>query len=249
VTRRIDGEVLEPELGHLGNPPPSERGKVPRSRATPASVEAELVRLASSDANSLARRWRVLFGRRAPDLPRALARVPAPEIEALVIAGLRAARPKNADLSDRDLILNRLHRVSIHDGQIEIATNDEDKAPICLPWPPRPGQRRREIFLPQGSEPDLRPMKVEDRSRILKGIARGRAWLDELLSGQMASTDAIAIRERCSERSIPMTLSLAFLSPEVVQAIIAGRLARGIGITRLADLPPSWSVQPAALGV
>jgi hypothetical protein len=32
----------------------------------------------------------------------------------------------------------------------------------------------------QGSEPDLRPMKVEDRSRILKAIALGRAWLEEL---------------------------------------------------------------------
>jgi hypothetical protein len=65
----------------------------------------------------------------------------------------------------------------------------------------------------------------------------------------MASTDAIAIRERCSERSIRMTLSLAFLSPKVVQAIIAGRLPRGTGMTGLAELPPSWSVQHAALGV
>jgi len=35
-------------------------------------------------------------------------------------------------------------------------------------------QRRREILVPEGSEPDLRPMKVEDRRRILKTIARGR---------------------------------------------------------------------------
>ena len=92
-------------------------------------------------------------------------------------------------------------------------------------------------------------MKVEDRSRILKAIARGRTWLEELLSGQIAGTEEIAIRERCSERSIRMTLSLAFLSPEVVQAIIAGRLPRGIGMTGLADLPPSWNAQHAALGV
>jgi site-specific DNA recombinase len=95
--------------------------------------------------------------------------VPAPEIEALVIAGLRAATPKNPDLSDRDLILNHLHRATMQGGRIEIATNDEDQAPICLPWYPRPAQRRREILVPEGSEPDLRPMKVEDRSRILKG--------------------------------------------------------------------------------
>jgi hypothetical protein len=45
------------------------------------------------------------------------------------------------------------------------------------------------------------------------------------------------------------TLSLAFLSPEVVQAIIAGRLPRGIGMTGLADLPASWNAQHAALGI
>ncbi len=46
-----------------------------------------------------------------------------------------------------------------------------------------------------------------------------------------------------------MTLSLVFLSPAVVQAIIAGRLPRGIGVTGLADLPPSWRAQHAALGI
>ena len=35
-------------------------------------VEAELARLASTDLNTLRRRWRTLFGGTAPDLPRAL---------------------------------------------------------------------------------------------------------------------------------------------------------------------------------
>ena len=65
----------------------------------------------------------------------------------------------------------------------------------------------------------------------------------------MDSTDALALREGCSERSVRMTLSLAFLSPVIVQAILAGRLPRGIGISRLADLPPSWTEQHAALGI
>jgi hypothetical protein len=92
-------------------------------------------------------------------------------------------------------------------------------------------------------------MKVEDRARILRAVATGRAWLDELVSGRVGGTEAIAARERCSERSIRMTLSLAFLSPKLVQAILAGSLPRGVGITRLADLPASWSEQHAALGV
>jgi hypothetical protein len=46
-----------------------------------------------------------------------------------------------------------------------------------------------------------------------------------------------------------MTLSLASLSPEIVKAIIEGRLPRGVGIKHLADLPPSWNEQQVALGL
>jgi site-specific DNA recombinase len=176
-------------------------------------------------------------------------RLPAPEIEAMVIDALRAGRPNSLGQSEREVILEHLHEVTIHEGRIEIATNAEDEAPIRLPWCRASAQRRREIVLPTGSDAPIRPMKVEDRARILKAMAAGRAWLDALLSGEIASTDALAIRERCSERSIRMTLSLAFLSPAIVEAIVAGRLPRGLGITRLADLPASWTEQHAALGL
>src|SRR3954470_1459170 len=90
------------------------------------------------------------------------------------------------------------------------------------------------------------PCRWRVRPVVRSGCFDGRL---AALSGQIAGTEEIAVRERCSERSIRMTLSLAFLSPEVVQAIIAGRLPRGIGMTGLADLPPSWNAQHAALGV
>ena len=92
-------------------------------------------------------------------------------------------------------------------------------------------------------------MKVEDRARILKAIATGRAWLEELLGGRMDGTEALALRAGSSERSVRMTLSLAFVSPAIVEAIVAGRLPRGIGIRHLAELPPSWTEQHAALGL
>jgi len=176
-------------------------------------------------------------------------RLAAPEIEAMVIDALRAGRPNSLGQSERELIVEHLHQVTIHEGRIEIATNAEGEAPIRLPWFRASAQRRREIVLPPGSDAPIRPMKVEHRARILKAMATGRAWLDALLSGEIASTDALAIRERCSERSIRMMLSLAFLSPAIVEAIVAGRLPRGLGITRLADLPASWTEQHAALGL
>jgi hypothetical protein len=46
-----------------------------------------------------------------------------------------------------------------------------------------------------------------------------------------------------------MTLSLAFLAPDLVKAAIEGRLPRGIGTARLYDPPAEWSDQYAKLGL
>jgi hypothetical protein len=55
-----------------------------------------------------------------------------------------------------------------------------------------------------------------------------------MLSGSAKCIEEIADREGCSPRN--MTLSLAFLAPEIVKAAIDGRLPRGVGISRLSDL-------------
>ena len=61
--------------------------------------------------------------------------------------------------------------------------------------------------------------------------------------------ETIAAREGKTERSIRMTLSLAFLAPAIVKAAVEGRMPRGFGVTRLADAPMAWSTQWAAFEV
>jgi site-specific DNA recombinase len=46
-----------------------------------------------------------------------------------------------------------------------------------------------------------------------------------------------------------MTISLAFLAPDLVKAAIDGRLPRGMGVARLCDLPVEWSRQRQMLGL
>jgi hypothetical protein len=46
-----------------------------------------------------------------------------------------------------------------------------------------------------------------------------------------------------------MTLSLAFLAPDVVKAAADGTLPRGFGVSRLTDLPADWTKQRRALGL
>ncbi len=45
--------------------------------------------------------------------------------------------------------------------------------------------------------------------------------------------EALAVREDKSERSIRMTLSLAFISPVLAKAAMEGRLPRGFSVNRL----------------
>ena len=46
-----------------------------------------------------------------------------------------------------------------------------------------------------------------------------------------------------------MTISLAFLAPDLVKAAIEGKLPHGMGLVRLCDLPVEWPRQHQALGL
>ena len=52
---------------------------------------------------------------------------------------------------------------------------------------------------------------------VLLEIVRGRRWLNELVDDARASGESIAKRERCSVRQVNMTISLAFLAPDLVK--------------------------------
>jgi site-specific DNA recombinase len=83
----------------------------------------------------------------------------------------------------------------------------------------------------------------------VKAIARGRRWLQEIVSGSVTDAEHLAKRERCTARQVNMTLSLAFLAPQLVKAAVEGRLPRGINIERLRDPHAEWSRQFEELGL
>jgi site-specific DNA recombinase len=86
---------------------------------------------------------------------------------------------------------------------------------------------------------------------LLRAVARGHKWFEELPSSRAGFAREIAARERVSERFVRRLIPLAFLSPSIVEAIADGRqqvsftaeaLSRGI------DISPDWDRQLAALG-
>jgi site-specific DNA recombinase len=88
-----------------------------------------------------------------------------------------------------------------------------------------------------------------DRSRcdpaLIKAIARGRAWFEELATGRVRSLQELAKRDGITRRYIRRLVGLAFLSPQLVEAILQGRQSGELTATRLAelDLPLDWTEQ------
>ena len=92
-------------------------------------------------------------------------------------------------------------------------------------------------------------MRVRARAVFVEALGNAHRWLDELTHDAGQTIEKLAAREGKTERSIRMTLSLAFVAPPIVAAAIEGRLPRGFGVKRLMDLPIGWSEQWAALGL
>src|SRR5262245_43684563 len=95
----------------------------------------------------------------------------------------------------------------------------------------------------------VRRERAERRARLVNAIARGRRWLDELSSGAVTDAQQLAKRERCTVRQVNLTLSLAFLAPQLVKAAVEGRLPRGINLERLRALHVEWIRQFQELGL
>jgi site-specific DNA recombinase len=182
-------------------------------------------------------------------------RIPAAEVEAAIIKAVRDRIELSAELSDRDLIQTHVRRIEVAAELLTIKVSDsgvgtDDSETLRVPWQKNSNTRRREL-LPSidPTTQHSRPIRSETRATLVASIARGRRYLDELISNPAATTETIAKREGHSVRKINMTISLAFLAPTLVKAAIEGKLPHGIGVVRLADLPPEWPRQYQALGL
>jgi site-specific DNA recombinase len=92
-------------------------------------------------------------------------------------------------------------------------------------------------------------MRAYARAILIDALGDAHRWLDELLSEPLQTLASLALREGKTNRSIRMTLSLAFLAPNIVKAAIEGRLPRGCGLKRLVDLPMAWPDRWRTLGL
>ena len=182
-----------------------------------------------------------------------IVRVPAAYVEGLV-ADAVTKQSSNRAVSQTD-ISNLIDGVTIGRTAIQVQLSEAAEAEagartLTLPWSPPSPHRKREII--QGASDanaGARPMRANARAILFDALGDAHRWLDELLCDPTQTLEPLALREGKTDCSIRMTLSLAFLAPNIVKAAIEGRLPRGLGLKRLVDLPIAWPDQWRALGL
>jgi site-specific DNA recombinase len=196
-----------------------------------------------------------------------VSRIPATDIEDVIVKSLhehliaQKEKPSSSStqVGNREVLQDSIARIDVHANHLVIrlkSADDEETSDstddhlLSIPWQKPPSKKARQILLPHGvPRSEVRPTRIERRGRLVNAIARGRRWLDEVVSGSVTGVEQIATRQKCSVRQVNMTISLAFLAPDLVRAAVEGRLPRGIGVERLRDAPSEWSRQFEALGL
>jgi site-specific DNA recombinase len=137
-------------------------------------------------------------------------RVPATDIEDVVVKSLnehlRSERGmQDSAITGHSAIAEVIDRIDVHRDRLEVHLRSRESpettkpaddvqgptgdCPLFIPWQKPPSKRFRQILLPHGSSrTEVRPGRLERRLRLVSAIARGRRWLDEILSGSV--TDA-----------------------------------------------------------
>ena len=234
-------------------------------------------RMSPTHSNKLGVRYRYYVShailQQRKDEAGSITRVPAPEIETLVLDGVRKHLSSTGEaeyptaITDRNLIERHVDSVIVKPQALEVrlvatsevsAQTDEpsgnEPAPrqpptttITLAWMAPSFAAVKGVIHAPSAKP---AMKFESRDALLTAIAKARDWIDDIRLGRIAAFAEIARREGQGERHIRLLAPLAFVSPRIIAAIVDGTAPADLTVTGLAKaLPCSWAEQEQSIGL
>jgi DNA invertase Pin-like site-specific DNA recombinase len=87
-------------------------------------------------------------------------------------------------------------------------------------------------------------VQPQDASPLMYTLAQAHQWLAQLLSGEASSLRTIATAVGKSERYVSKVIRLAFLAPDLVEAVLEGPTSSRLTLAKLTDqLPWDWNEQ------
>jgi site-specific DNA recombinase len=83
---------------------------------------------------------------------------------------------------------------------------------------------------------------------LVRAVARAHDWMDRILCGEIPNQRALAKQTGFDERYISRIIPLAFLAPDITEAILEGRQVPDLSLEKCAgDIPFEWSLQRTGL--
>jgi site-specific DNA recombinase len=172
-------------------------------------------------------------------------RVSAPELETGIIVALRERFPQAGELADQDLIAAYIERVVLGESKISISlkTREAGQSSIELARAPKPTSIRTRI------ETDNCRSMPEPEISWVQAFARAHSWRRALADGTYQSIEELAVVVRWNPKVIRKTLRLAFLAPDITEAILRGLQPQQFRLSALQELSVvSWDEQRRLLG-
>jgi hypothetical protein len=120
---------------------------------------------------------------------------------------------------------------------------DGDTITVFIPmtWKRRGGQKV--IIAPDGGDAWV-PAKSRPDETLIRALARAHRWKRMLEAGRYGSAQEIADAEKIGRSFVSRLLRLTLLAPDIQEAILEGRQAKGIQLEELTRaVPGAWREQ------
>jgi len=176
----------------------------------------------------------------------------AHELNLALVAGKELATSLEHAVGRRDTLLKLIRHVAVSEAALVI----DFKLDALVPGAPPEAVHQLNVsveFRRLAGEttivlPGASSQQGNADPALVKSIARGFAWFEELATGRSETVTAIAKRERVSDRYVAQLVDLAFLSPDIVQASLNGDGSIALSTKQLVletELDPLWKAQEA----
>ena len=102
------------------------------------------------------------------------------------------------------------------------------------------------LILPSSEQPTAHPITIR---ALQDAVRKALLWNHALLTGQVASTKALAKQEHVTPPYIGHLVKLAFLAPDIIEAIMRGDVPVALSLGRLKKgFPLDWDAQRKTFG-
>ncbi len=129
----------------------------------------------------------------------------------------------------------------------EVLQREGDQYVLVIKVVLRLRRGRKELFAPNG---DAVLKSSTPNAALIKSLVRAHRWREELELGKVGSFTELAKRERCTERHVRTLITLAFLAPDITEAILDGTQPADLALRNFGakKIPFDWAEQRRLLG-